>query len=167
VGRPTGRAATLGLVAHPTESEAAAIGREDSAEAIEAARLHGGTYPVVTIADGADHHAQTGGFHKRWWRQHDEDWPEDVKAAYNDAFTNELLGAKVAVVELRFDAAGGRKWTNVGVVDLEQWEPTFPFDPTSTGWVRQDPRSRVGWRRRSMLRKLFSRKKGEEKDPPA
>jgi hypothetical protein len=142
------------------------MGREDSAEAIGAARLHGGTYPVVTIADGADHHAQTTGFHKHWWRQHDEDWPEGVKAAYNDAFTKELIAAKVAVVELQFDAAGGRRWTNVGVVDLEQWEPTFPFDPTSTGWVRQDPRSRVGWRRRSMLRKLFARKKKEE-DPSA
>jgi hypothetical protein len=82
-----------------------------------------------------------------------------VRAAYDQAFTRELLGAKVAVVELAFDAAGGKKWSNVGVVDLEQWEPTFPFDPQSTGWIQQDPRSRVGWRRRSVLRKMFSRKK--------
>ena len=140
-------------MAHPSETEAAAMGREDSGEAIEAARQHG-VYPVVTIADGAERSAQSTGFHRNWWRQHDEGWPEGVQEAYNEAFTRELMAAKVAVVELRFDAAGG-KWTNVGVVDLEQWEPTFPFDPKSTGWVRQDPRSRVGWRRRSMLRKLF------------
>lgn len=115
-------------------------------------------YPIVTIADGAEHDAQTTAFHKRWWRQFDEDWPAEVREAYNDAFTRELLGAEVAVVELQFDGAEG-KWTNVGVVDLRQWEPTFPFDPQSTGWIRQDPRSRVGWRRRSALRKLFSRKR--------
>jgi hypothetical protein len=117
-------------------------------------------YPVVTIADGNEHRAQTTGFHKRWWRQLDEGWPADVREAYNEAFTRELLTARVAVVELEFDGAGGR-WSNVGVVDLEQWEPTFPFDPESTGWVRQDPRSRVGWRRRSALRKLFSRERSK------
>ena len=143
-------------MALPSEAEAAEMGREDSAEAIEAARLHGGTYPVVTIADGAEHGAQTTGFHRRWWRRQDEGWPDGLQEAYDDAFTRELIAAKVAVVELQFDAAGG-KWTNVGVVDLEQWEPIFPFDPQSTGWIRQDPRSRVGWRRRSMLRKLFRR----------
>jgi hypothetical protein len=152
-------------MAHPTEAEAETMGRADSAEAIEAARL-GGAYPVVTIADGAERHGPSTGFHRNWWRQHDEGWPEGVSEAYNDAFTRELMAAKVAVVELRFDAAGG-KWTNVGVVDLEQWEPNFPFDPTSTGWIRQDPRSRVGWRRRSMLRKLFAKKKKGEEDASA
>ncbi len=122
------------------------------------ARAGSAMYPIVTIADGADHKEQVTGFHKRWWRQFDEDWPAGVREAYNEAFTKELAAAKVAVVELQFDGAEG-KWTNVGVVDLEQWEPTFPFDPESTGWIRQDPRSRVGWRRRSMLRKMFSRKK--------
>jgi hypothetical protein len=146
-------------VAHPSAAEAGQLGREDSKEAIDLARSGGQMYPVVTIADGADHHAQTTAFHKRWWRQHDEKWPTEVVDAYNEAFTRELLTAKVAVVELAFDAAGGKKWSNVGVVDLEQWEPTFPFDPGSTGWIQQDPRSRVGWRRRSMLRKMFSRKK--------
>jgi hypothetical protein len=149
-------------VAHPSAGEAAQQGRDDSKEAIDLARSGGQVYPVVTIADGADHHAQTTAFHKRWWRQQDETWPADVSEAYNDAFTRELHSAKVAVVELTFDAAGGKKWSNVGVVDLEQWEPTFPFDPESTGWVRQDPRSRVGWRRRSVLRKLFTRKKTSE-----
>jgi hypothetical protein len=118
-------------------------------------------YPVVTIADGNEHRAQTTGFHKCWWRQLDEGWPGDVREAYNEAFTRELLAAHVAVVELEFDGAGGR-WSNVGVVDLARWEPTFPFDPGSSGWVRQDPRSRVGWRRRSALRKLFSKKRSEE-----
>jgi hypothetical protein len=139
-------------------AEAAELGRDDSKEAIDLARSGGQMYPVVTIADGADHHAQTTAFHKRWWRRRDEDWPAEVSEAYDDAFTRELLAAKVAVVELVFDAAAGR-WSNVGVVDLEQWEPTFPFDPGSTGWIQQDARSRVGWRRRSALRKLFSRKK--------
>ncbi len=134
------------------------MAREDSTEAIELARTEGRTFSVVTIADGAEHKAQTTGFHKRWWRQLDEDWPEDLRDAYNEAFTRELMDAKVAVVELFFDAAAG-SWTNIGVVDLEQWEPTFPFDPASSGWVKQDARSRVGWRRRSSLRKLFSRKR--------
>lgn len=151
-------------MAHPSAAEAAQLGRADSEEAIGLARSGGPMHPIVTIADGAEHHAQTTAFHKRWWRQHDEDWPADVREAYNNAFTRELLAAKVAVVELEFDAAGG-KWTNVGVVDLQAWEPTFPFDPESIGWVRQDPRSRVGWRRRSALRKLFSRKKKEPKEP--
>ena len=146
-------------MAHPSAAEAANLGRDDSKEAIDLARSGGQMYPVVTIADGADHHAQTTAFHKRWWRQGDEKWPADVADAYNEAFTRELLAAKVAVVELAFDAAGGKKWSNIGVVDLEQWEPTFPFDPESTGWIQQDPRSRVGWRRRSVLRKIFSRKK--------
>jgi hypothetical protein len=148
-------------VAHPSAVEAAQLGRDDSKEAIEAARSGGPMHPIVTIADGAEHGVQTTGFHKRWWRQFDEEWPPEVREAYNEAFTRELLAAQVAVVELQFDAAAG-KWTNIGVVDLRQWEPTFPFDPESTGWVRQDPRSRVGWRRRSALRKLFSRKKKTE-----
>ena len=148
-------------MAHPSAAEAAQLGRDDSKEAIDLARSGGQMYPVVTIADGADHHAQTTAFHKRWWRQQDEGWPADVSDAYNEAFTRELMAAKVAVVELEFDAAAG-KWTNVGVVDLQVWEPTFPIDPESTGWIRQDPRSRVGWRRRSALRNLFKRKKPSE-----
>jgi hypothetical protein len=150
-------------VAHPSAAEAAEIARADSKEAIVTARSGSPMHPIATIADGAEHDAQTTGFHKNWWRQHDEDWPADVCEAYTETFTRELLAAQVAVVELQFDAPG-RKWTNVGVVDLAQWEPTFPFDPEHTGWVQQDPRSRVGWRRRSVLRKLFSRKKTS---PPA
>lgn len=152
-------------MAHPSVAEAAQLGRDDSQEAIDLARAGAQMYPVVTIADGADHHAQTTAFHKRWWRRQDERWPAAVNDAYDEAFTQELAGAKVAVVELVFDAADG-KWSNVGVVDLEQWEPTFPFDPESTGWVRQDPRSRVGWRRRSALRKLFGRKKPQPPESP-
>jgi hypothetical protein len=153
-------------VAHPSADEAARLGRDDAKEAIDLARSGGQMYPVVTIADGADHHAQTTAFHKRWWRSQDEKWPTGVREAYDHAFTREVLDAKVAVVELAFDAAGGRKWSNVGVVDLETWEPTFPFDPQSTGWIQQDPRSRVGWRRRSMLRKMFSRKKKDDEAKP-
>jgi hypothetical protein len=143
-------------MAHPSELEAAAMAREDATEAIAIARRRE-PYPVATIADGADHHAQTTGFHKRWWRQQDEDWPQTLRDAYEEAFTAELIEAKVAVVELNFDAAHGN-WSNVGVVDLERWEPTFPFDPASSGWVKQDARSRVGWRRRSALRKLFRKR---------
>jgi hypothetical protein len=138
------------------------MGRDDAPEAIELARSGGQAYPLVTIADGSEHRAETTGFHKRWWRQFDKDWPEGVREAYNQAFTDELTAARVAVVELAFDAATG-KWSNIAVVDLNRWEPTFPFDPATGGWVRQDPRSRVGWRRRSALRKLFSRKKDDSK----
>jgi hypothetical protein len=144
-------------MAHPSDAEAAQMARDDSKEAIKIARSRGHASAVMTIADGAEHGAQTTGFHKRWWRQLDEDWPESLRDTYNEAFTRELMAAKVAVVELHFDAASGQ-WSNIGVVDLEQWEPTFPFDPEKTGWVKQDARSRVGWRRRSALRKLFSRK---------
>ncbi|HEY2477575.1 MAG TPA: hypothetical protein VGI17_02500 [Solirubrobacterales bacterium] len=147
---------------HPSEVEAAEMGREDSKEAIEIARSERQAFPVVTIADGADRGALTTDFQKRWWRRLDEGWPEPIREVYNEAFTRELMAAHVAVVELHFDAAAG-DWSNVGVVDLEQWEPTFPFDPASTGWVKQDSRSRVGWRRRSALRKLFSRKKSGDK----
>src|SRR6185312_12322780 len=128
------------------------LARDDSREAIAIARSQGRTYPIVTIADGEEHNAQTTGFHKRWWRQLDEDWPESLRETYNDAFTRELLAARVAVVELHFDAATGQ-WSNIGVVDLERWEPTVPSAPEKTGWVKQDARSRVGWRRRSALRK--------------
>jgi hypothetical protein len=140
------------------------MAREDAQEAIGIARA-GGAMPITTIADGAEHDAQTTGFHKHWWRQHDENWPPAVSESFNETFTRELLGAEVAVVELQFDGAGG-KWTNVGVVDLRQWEPTFPFDREHTGWIQQDPRSRVGWRRRSMLRDMFKRKKKEKKSTP-
>jgi hypothetical protein len=145
-------------MAHPTEPEALAMASEDAREAIEIARRPDAPYPIATIADGADHHAQTTGFHKHWWRARDEAWPDSLHDAYEEAFTRELLAAQVAVVELRFDAAKGN-WSNIGVVDLARWEPTFPFDPAHTGWIQQDPRSRVGWRRRSALRKLFRRQK--------
>ncbi|MBS1889488.1 MAG: hypothetical protein JSU06_20120 [Actinobacteria bacterium] len=150
-------------MAHPSDAEAAQMGREDSTEAIEIARTRHEMFPVVTIADGADHNGLTTDFHKRWWRQLDEGWPEHLREIYNEAFTRELMAAKVAVVELSFDGASGQ-WSNIGVVDLERWEPTFPFDPADTGWVKQDARSRVGWRRRSALRKLFTRKQAP---PPA
>jgi hypothetical protein len=145
-------------VAHPSAADAVQLARDDSSEAIGIARSGSQAYPIVTIADGAEHGAQTTGFHKHWWRQHDEEWPATICEAYNETFTRELLAARVAVIELQFDASAG-KWTNVGVVDLGRWEPTFPFDPESTAWVRQDPRSRVGWRRRSAFRDMFSRKK--------
>ena len=148
-------------MAHPTAVEATRMARDDAKEAVGILRSGAYAYPIVTIADGADHNAQTTGFHKHWWRQHDEGWPAEVTEAYNETFTRDLLATKVAVVELQFDGHSG-KWTNVGLVDLEVWEPTFPFDPESTGWIQQDPRSRVGWRRRSAIRKLFSRKKKDE-----
>ena len=153
-------------MATPSTSEAAELAREDAKEAIGTARAEGHVQPIVTIADGAEHGALATGFHKHWWRQHDEAWPAPVSEAYNEAFTRELLAAQVAVVELQFDSAGG-KWTNIGVVDLARWEPTFPFDPEHTGWVQQDPRSRVGWRRRSVFRGLFSRKKKTKPSPSA
>jgi hypothetical protein len=153
-------------VAHPSERDAAQMGRDDAKEAIEIACSRGRAYPVVTIADGAEHDAQTTAFHKHWWRQLDEDWPDPLRETYNEAFTRELMAAQVAVVELHFDTAAGH-WSNIGVVDLEHWEPTFPFDPEKSGWVKQDARSRVGWRRRSALRKLFSRKKPGSEEPEA
>jgi hypothetical protein len=143
-------------VTAPTASEVAAYARDDAVEAIELGRRPEHPYPVTTIADGAERHAHASGFQRRWWLQLDEDWPEPLREAYNDAFTRELSDAAVAVVELQIDAPGGA-FTNIGVVDLARWEPTFPYDPASTGWVRQDARSRVGWRRRSVLRKLFKR----------
>ena len=152
-------------MATPSTDEAAELARGDAQEAIGIARSGGAMQPITTIADGAEHDAQTTGFHKHWWRQHDEHWPADISEAFNETFTRELLAAEVAVVELQFDGAGG-KWTNVGVVDLRQWEPTFPFDREHTGWIQQDPRSRVGWRRRSFFRDMFKRKKEKKESPP-
>jgi hypothetical protein len=148
----------------PSQTEAVALAKEDAREAIAIARQRDRPYPLATIADGADHHEQTTGFHKRWWRSREEDWPAGLRETYDEAFTRELLAAHVAVVELLFDAASGT-WSNIAVVDLAQWEPTFPFDPASTGWIRQDPRSRVGWRRRSPLRKWLRRKKDKPDEP--
>jgi hypothetical protein len=144
-------------MAHPTEREAAEMARDDSVEAIEIARRPE-PYPVTTIADGADHHAQTTAFHKRWWRAQDDHWPERLRHNYEEAFTEALREANVAVVEIHFDAAQGA-WSNIGVVDLAQWEPTFPFDPTSNAWIKQDARTRVGWRRRSALRDWLKKRK--------
>ncbi len=149
----------------PTTSDIAGYAHEDAVEAIALARRPEHAYPVTTIADGAERHAQTTGFQRRWWLQLDEDWPHSLREAYNDAFTRELSDAAVAVVELHFDAPGG-DFTNIGVVDLARWEPTFPYDPASTGWVKQDARSRVGWRRRSVLRKLFGRDRAAKPKPP-
>lgn len=150
----------------PGESEVLAYAREDASEAVELSRRREHDYPVTTVADGADRHAQTTGFHRRWWLMLDEGWPEGLRETYNDAFTRAALDARIAVVELHFDAPGG-DFTNIGVVDLDRWEPTFPFDPTSTGWVKQDARSRVGWRRRSILRKLFAKDQpGKPANPP-
>lgn len=148
-------------MAHPSESEVAGWAGEDATEAIAVARRRDRAFPVATIADGADRGAQATGFHQRWWRQLDEDWPDRLSETYNEAFTQELMAAKVAVVELHFDTANGN-WINIGVVDLEQWEPMFPFDPASSSWVQQDPRSQVGWRRRTLFRKLLGRKKTAE-----
>jgi hypothetical protein len=151
----------------PTVGDVAAYAREDAAEAIDLARRPEHAYPVTTIADGAERHAHASGFQRRWWLQLDEDWPDSLRETYNHAFTRELSDSAIAVVELHFDAPGG-KFTNIGVVDLARWEPTFPYDPASTGWIKQDARSRVGWRRRSVLRKLFKRGSSPKpSDPPA
>ena len=95
-------------MAHPTVTEAERFARDDAKEAVGIVRSGAYAYPIVTIADGDDHKEQTTGFHKHWWRQHDEKWPADVRDVYNDTFTRELLAAKVAVVELQFDGAGGK-----------------------------------------------------------
>jgi hypothetical protein len=147
----------------PPGADVTAYAREDAAEAIDLARQPEHPYPVTTIADGADRGAQTTGFHRRWWLQLEEGWPEPLRDAYNETFTRALSEAGIAVVELHLDAPGG-DFTNIGVVDLARWEPTFPYDPASGGWVKQDARSRVGWRRRSMLRKLFRR---DQSPPPS
>jgi hypothetical protein len=147
----------------PTEGEVLAYAGEDASEAIGIARRPEHAYPVTTIADGADRHAQQTGFQRRWWLQLDENWPEPLRHAYNEAFTRAAIAAGIVVVGIHFDAPGG-DFTNIGVVDLAQWEPTFPYDSASSGWVKQDARSRVGWRRRSLLRKLLKR---DQSPPPS
>ena len=147
----------------PTEAAVAAYAREDASEAIALARRREHLYPVTTIADGADRRAHETGFQRRWWLQLDEKWPERLRDSYNETFTRALIDAGIVVVELHFEAPGG-DFTNIGVVDLARWEPTFPYDPTSSGWVKQDARSRVGWRRRSLLRKLLKR---DQSPPPS
>jgi hypothetical protein len=142
----------------PSRADVAAFAAEDAADATEYARNQvNPRWAVVSLSDGRDRDGwpQTD-FHRRWWQSHDQDWPEELQDAYIDAFALELTDANFALIELLHESKG-REWTSVGVVDLEWWEPEFPFERGK--WVRQAYGSTKGWRRKSALRKLRRRRR--------
>lgn len=140
----------------PSQAEAAAMGREDAADAIEHARRPAGQqWPVTSLTDPTDRDGwpQTK-LHRRWWRQRDEDWPEPLREAHRAALMEAMTAAGFALVEQRNEGAG---WTALGAVDLERWEPTFEFTPGR--WVQQSYGSKQGWRRRTLWRRWRSRRR--------
>lgn len=140
----------------PSPADAIEFAKQDAASAIEYARGQGNPrWAVVSLSDGGDRDGwpQTE-FHRRWWRLHDQEWPDEVQDAYIDAFAHELTEANFAVIEL-LHADRRRKWTSVGVVDLELWEPEFPYERGK--WVRQEYGSTKGWKRKSAIWKLRRR----------
>jgi len=140
----------------PSQAAAVEYAKQDAEDAIEYARNQvNPRWAVVSLSDGHDRKGwpQTE-FHRRWWRLHDERWPEELQDAYVDAFARAMTEAGFAVVELLHEQRG-KKWTSVGVVDLQWWEPEFPFEPGA--WVRQEYGSTKGWRRKSAVWKLRRR----------
>jgi hypothetical protein len=135
-------------MAIPSQAEAIELAREDAADAIEHARGPSAQqWPVTSLTDPTER----GGWpqtklHRRWWQQRDEDWPEPLRESYRAALMEAMTAASFALVEQRNDGAGAG-WTALGAVDLEGWEPTFPFTPGN--WVQQSYGSKQGWRRRS------------------
>jgi hypothetical protein len=144
----------------PSQADAIEFAKEDAADAIEHVRNQvNPRWAVVSIADGRnrDGWPQTK-FHDRWWQLHDRDWPDELQTAYIDAFALAMTQANFAVIELLHESKG-RKWTSVGVVDLDWWEPEFPFEPGK--WVRQEYGSTKGWKRKSAIWKLRRRLRRE------
>jgi hypothetical protein len=142
-------------MALPSESEVVDLASEDAREAIEyARRLAAQQWPVTTLTDPTDRDGwpQTE-LHRRWWQQRQDDWPEALREAYRAALMEQMTAAGLALVEQHNEGAG---WTALGVVDLERWEPTFPFTPGR--WVQQSYGSRKGWRRRTLWRRWRSRR---------
>jgi hypothetical protein len=140
----------------PSQKDAVAFAQKDAADAIEYARNQvNPKWAVVSLSDGADRNGwpQTE-FHRRWWQLHDQEGSSELQDAYIDAFALAMSEANFAVVELLHESKR-RKWTSVGVVDLEWWEPEFPFERGN--WVRQEYGSTKGWRRKSALWKLRRR----------
>lgn len=140
----------------PSRAEAVELAKEDAADAIEHVRNQVSQgWAVISVSDGADRDGwpQTD-FHRRWWEFHDRQWPDELQDAYVDAFALAMTEANFAVVELLHER-GRKKWTSVGVVDLEWWEPEFPFEPGK--WVRQEYGSTKGWKRKSAIWKMRRR----------
>lgn len=132
------------------------LAKEDALDAIEYARQPARQqWPVTSLTDPTDRDGwpQTV-LHRRYWQQQDESWPEALREAYRSALMLELTEANFALVEQR-STEPGREWKNLAVVDLERWEPTFPFTPGQ--WVQQDYGSSAGWRRRTLWRRFRSR----------
>jgi hypothetical protein len=143
-------------MSQPSQARAIEFAKEDAVDAIEYARQQvNPRWAVVAIADGLDRDGwpQTK-FHHHWWQLQDQDWPSELQDAYIDAFLLEMTEANFAVIEL-LHSQGMKKWTSIGVVDLDWWEPEFPFEPGK--WVRQDYGSTQGWKRKSALWKMRRR----------
>jgi len=151
-------------MALPSDSAVTGYAREDAADAIEYARRPAAQqWPVASLTDPTDRHGwpQTK-LHRRWWQRHDEEWPEALCEVYREALMAEMTAANFALVEQRHEGAG---WTALGAVDLERWEPTFPFTPGR--WVEQSYGSRQGWRRRTFWRRRRAKRKGDQEASPS
>lgn len=142
-------------MAPPSESTVIDWAREDAQDAIEHARRPAAErWPVTSLTDPTDRHGwpQTK-LNRRWWQQEDESWPDSLREAYRSALMQEMTAANFALVEQRNEGEG---WTALGAVDLERWEPTFPFKPGR--WVKGSYGSDKGWRRRTFWRRWRSRR---------
>jgi hypothetical protein len=145
----------------PSEAEVARFAEEDALDALEYARRPAAQqWPVTTLTDPSDRHGlpQTK-LQRRWWQQQDEDWPESLREAYRAALMEAMSAANFALVEQHNEGAGP-EWIAIGAVDLERWEPTFPFTPGR--WVKQGYGSGKGWRRRTFWRRWRSRRQEDE-----
>jgi hypothetical protein len=144
----------------PSQADVSEFAEEDAADAIEHARNQANPrWAVVSIADGRDRDGwPETKFHHRWWQLQDQGWPSELQDAYIDAFVHEMTQANFAVIELLHERER-RKWTSIGVVDLDRWEPEFPFELGT--WVRQEYGSTKGWKRKSAIWKLRRRGRRE------
>lgn len=161
MGRPAGF--ILPDVGNPSEAEAILLAREDAEDAIDLARnWRSGTIPVRRIALGADRdESLSSNYQERWWQQKDERWPKSLREIYNTAFIQELARANVVMVQLRhetWEEGWIETWSDVGVVDLERWEPTFPLKRGE--WAFQTAETTDAWRRRTIWRRLLARIRG-------
>ena len=143
-------------MAIPAEADLERFAAEDAADAVEYARGPARQqWPVTSLVDPTERKGwpQTR-VHDRWWQRSDENWPDSLWEGYRSALMRELTEANFALVEQR-SVGPGQGWTNLAVVDLERWEPTFPFTPGQL--VQQDYGSSAGWRRRTLWRRFRSR----------
>lgn len=133
----------------PLDKEAVrAFAKTDAVEAMGLARAwrnrRAGS-PCVEIASSPTF--STGSMHgQRLEQARNENWPDDLRDAYYDAFVLDLAAGNVALIQALSQDA---EWTiGTYVVDLNDWEwrdGTFPLGKT---WQTNEPLN-AKWRARS------------------